>query len=106
METYGDENTDLAIYSPFNFDAGSTSSTLYEDNNGLWATYFKTFSILVLATMSSTTATMCTKADCLAIETREQLKQIADDGVYLGSSLCRFYFLSPFALTFGGICYS
>jgi hypothetical protein len=32
---------------------------------------------------------MCTKADCLAIETREQLKQIADDGAF-SSLLCQF----------------
>lgn len=89
MEVYGDENSDLTDALNIQFDADSTWLELYKDNRGYWATYFKTFSIVVLSVLSSTTATMCTKADCLAIETREQLKQIADDGAF-SSLLCQF----------------
>eukprot|EP01046_Picozoa_sp_COSAG06_P005298 COSAG06_NODE_235_length_19514_cov_33.329333_4_plen_719_part_00 len=83
MTVYGDENWDLRqLWSGTDELEGAETSvweTLYEDNNSLWATCFKTGTILLLGTMSSTAATMCTKADCLAIETHEQMKQIAAD---------------------------
>lgn len=82
LEIYGDENWDLGML--FNKTANVNEATgfwmaWYEDNTGVWAAYFKTGSILGLGLMSSQVATLCTKADCLAVETREQLKNIAAD---------------------------
>jgi hypothetical protein len=89
LEIYGDENWDLTkLWDDLGDatmdandvgEATSTWTTWYEDNTGVWAAYFKTFSILLLGAMSSYVATVCTKADCLAVETREQLRKIAAD---------------------------
>ena len=89
LEIYGDENWDLRGLSDDLWadtvevndvdDATSTWMNLYENNTGVWAAYFKTFSILLLGVVSSVVTTLCTKADCLAVETREQLKKIAAD---------------------------
>lgn len=82
MKIYGNENQDLKRLWPGAAKVDETTSAWtawYEDNNGNWATYFKAFVILALGFMTSVVTDKCIKADCLSLETREQLKKIAED---------------------------
>ena len=82
MKIYGDESRDLKLLSAGTakaFETISAWTAWYGDKIGDWATLVRAFFILALGSMSSVVTQKCIKADCLSVETREQLKKIAED---------------------------